>query len=172
MNNWRGILLFFCLIGGAKFAYQKYQNFKQTKMLVQVQGTPQAKFQLGVPENCNSKKYCITVYVAPWCPACKATQSAFFAIQKYIPEHRKDVGFGVVVGAASKGENEAEVNELKPVEAYADNSGQIMKNRNIKSFPTWIINDQSGQEIFRQPGGFQITDEGQVALIFKQFLKI
>ena len=77
-----------------------------------------------------------------------------------------------VVGAGASSENDEEKQILSPIETVADNSGRIMKSRKISAFPTWIINDSTGKEIFRQAGSPQLSSDDQVPLLFSQFFKI
>jgi thiol-disulfide isomerase/thioredoxin len=173
MRNWRSFFLVAVVMGVAVAGFDRIQTYKQSKMIKAAMSSGEAvKNSLGILQNCNAKKYCITVYVAPWCPACKASQATFQALHKYLPSHRPEVGFGVIIGAGKAIENEEEQKVLSPIESFADNNGAILKSRKIDVFPTWIINDQNGKEIFRQAGGFQISDENQVVMLMQQFFKI
>lgn len=121
----------------------------------------------GIPKNCVGKKYCVTVFVAPWCPACHHSEPTFRSLHTYLPTNRPDVGFGVVIGAASKEENASKQKELSPIETYADDSNSIMKLRQIKSFPTWVTTDATGTELHRQGGGYRVTQESQLPEVLK-----
>lgn len=129
------------------------------------------KADFGIPNSCTGKKYCITVFVAPWCPACKSSQESFRSIAQYLPQNRPDVGFGVVIGAGSPEENHSEKDVLAQLDVQTDDSGSILKKRNITSFPTWLINDPTGKEIFRESAGLNVNPS-QVPQLFSQFFKI
>lgn len=168
----RALLIIF-FVGFA--AYKANDYFKERKLaanMAKVQNTALASVQYGVPANCSGKKYCITVFVAPWCPACQASKGTFKMLHEYLPKNRLDVGFGIVVGAGSRSENNYEKQQLAPIEVSVDESGQIFDNRRIKSFPTWIVNDANGKEISKKAGTPVINDQAQLPLLLEQFLGI
>ncbi len=157
-------------------AYFGFKEVRKYRTATQPSATEQSKIvseslkaggaqlsSAGIPTNCVGKEICITVFVAPWCPACHYSEPTFHAFQKYLPKNRPDIGFGVVIGASTAEENEKKKSELAPVESYADNTNQIMKLRQINAFPTWVITNAEGKEIHRQGGGIQVTQEAQVA---------
>lgn len=151
-------------------ANQFYQNKKIADNMARVRNTPLASLQYGVPTSCSGKKYCITVFVAPWCGACQSAKGTFKMLNEYIPKNRQDIGFGMVVGAAGAGENLYEKQQLAPIEVAVDDSGQIFRNRKIDSFPTWIVQDITGKEIAKKAGAPVINDQGQLPLLLTQFL--
>lgn len=163
------LIIFFVGLVGYK-ANEFYQSKKLADKMSKVHNTPLAAVQYGVPANCAGKKHCITVFVAPWCPACQSAKGTFKMLNDYLPKNRSDVGFGIVVGAGSQAENNEEKTQLAPIEVLVDHSGQIFKNRRINSFPTWIVNDVNGKEIAKKAGTPVINDQGQLPLLLSQFL--
>lgn len=116
----------------------------------------------GVPQSCVGKKFCITAFIAPWCGVCNQTIPAFRSIKEFVSKSRPDVGFGLVIGAGEPAENESKRKELADIDSYIDQSGGIMDKRNIRAFPTWIVVNDSGKEIFRKPAGVTLPDENAV----------
>ncbi len=168
----RQLLAVLFVVGLGYQGMQYFKKQKQAKLMQSMHNTSDAKLKLGVPDNCAGKVYCVTAYVAPWCSACKITKTTFKALQSYLPKHRPDVGFGIIVGSGTEQENLAEQLDLNPIETFVDHQGVIFKNRQIQGFPTWIINDAQGKEIGRSSGGLQINSDEQLVLFIKQFLKI
>lgn len=119
---------------------------------------------------CKIKKHCITAFVAPWCPVCKSSVSSLRLIDDYLLKYRKDVGLNIVVGAAAPDSNDKEVSQLQPLKAVADNTGEIMKSEHIQAFPTWIVRDKMGHEIFRKAGGIQIAQQSEVEMLLREFI--
>ncbi len=120
---------------------------------------------------CKAKKTCITAYVAPWCGVCKASIPSFRLLNAFINEHRPDVGFNIVVGAGrNPNDNTNEASNLSPLKAVADDSGELMQASRIAAFPTWIVREQSGREIYRQAGGLQIAKAEQAELLLRELL--
>lgn len=117
----------------------------------------------GWPNNCNGKAYCITVFVAPWCPICKSQEPVFKLLQSYLAEHRPDVGFGLVTSSGTPAQNLAERAKLSPIEVTLDDSNSIMQNRRIEGYPTWIVNDASGNELFNKAGARALASEADIA---------
>lgn len=153
--------------------YQMVQAKRQSRSVqAEIPRTPIAKSEAAKPSSCVGKKLCITVYVAPWCGACRISQPTFKALNAYLPKHRDDVGFSVVVGGASPNEHLAEQKKLNPVESVADDAGVILKSRGIKAFPTWIVHDSSGKEVVRKSGGMTLSEDAQIQMLLTQFLQI
>ena len=119
---------------------------------------------------CKMKTHCITAFVAPWCPVCKSSVSSFRLVEAYLKKYRKDVGLNIIVGAASAADNNKEAEHLQPLKVVADNDGEIMKAERIEAFPTWVVRDKAGREIFRKAGGLQIAQESQVEMLLRELI--
>ncbi len=166
MRTWQIILIISVLYGLFTEGQKWLRHRQQAKILSQVMTSGALGLATaGIPQNCAGKKYCVTVFVAPWCGVCLSSEPTFKAIQKYLPLHRTDVGFGLVIGTASASENSQKQKDLMPIESYVDDSGDIMSLRQIQAFPTWITTNENGQEVFRQAGGFQVSSEEQIPQI-------
>lgn len=171
MSKWHYI--FIVALGVLSWqGYEIVQSKRLQKKIQVAQHTPAAQAEFGTPQSCAGKKLCITVYVAPWCGACRISQPTFKALNAYLPKYRSDIGFGVVVGGSSPHEHSSEQQKLSPVESLADNGGTILKNRGIKAFPTWIVNDSTGKEVVRKSGGMSLSEDAQIEMLLAQFLQI
>ena len=118
--------------------------------------------EYGWPNNCHGKKYCITVFVAPWCPICKGSQPTFKLLQQYISANRKDLGFGLVMSTGESEERRREKAAVAPIEVTLDDTQVIMRNRRIDGFPTWIVNDSNGNEVFNKSGARTVKSASEV----------
>lgn len=145
---------------------------KSSAKLASVQNSQMGNEEYGIPNNCMGKKYCITVFVAPWCPACKASEATFRMLNDYIRKNRSEIGFGLVMGAGSAEQNLAEKAVLTPLEVTLDDSGEIFKNRGITAYPTWIVTDKTGREKFNKAGGLSVADITQIPMLLAQQLKL
>jgi thiol-disulfide isomerase/thioredoxin len=114
---------------------------------------------------CTGKSRCITVYVAPWCPVCRQSIPTMRLIDSYLAKNKPDVGINVVVGADRPEKIEEEAKELASLNALADISGEVMRANAVSVYPTWLVRDQAGKEIFRKASGIQIQSEDQVPII-------
>jgi len=154
------ILVIYCvLIEGKKWSRHREQNQVVTQALVD--GGAQLA-SVGIPANCVGKKFCITVFIAPWCPVCHSCEPTFRGLYKYLPKNRPDVGFGLVIGSDRPEKNAKKQKELEPIESYTDDSGSIMNTRHISAFPTWVVTSDSGEELSRQTGGLVVNAESQI----------
>ncbi len=117
---------------------------------------------MGIPKSCVGKKYCITAFIAPWCGVCQTSEPTFLALNKHLATAHPDVGFGLVIGADKPETNALKQNQLSSIESYTDDSGNIMKLREIRAFPTWITIDENGKEVYREAGGFRVTTDDQM----------
>ena len=145
---------------------------KSSAKLASVQNSQMGNEEYGIPNNCMGKKYCITVFVAPWCPACKESEATFRMLNDYIRKNRSEIGFGLVMGAGSAEQNLTEKAVLAPLEVTLDDSGEIFKNRGITAYPTWIVTDKTGREKFNKPGGLKVSDITQIPMLLAQQLKL
>ena len=116
----------------------------------------------GIPNNCTGKKYCITVFVAPWCPICKGEASTFRILNSYLLQNRTDIGFGLVMSSGTVEQNRNERDALAPIEVTLDDSSQILRTRQIQGFPTWTVTDAANNETFHKPGAILAKDASEV----------
>lgn len=162
------VLIFFVVKDVRQWALGRKQSEVMQKALQQ--GGNLA--ELGVPNSCKEKQYCVTVFIAPWCGVCTSTEPTFHAFHNFLPKLRPNTGFGLVIGADSAASHAQKRTELMPIESITDDSGKIMQTRRIEAFPTWIVHDQSGKEVFRRAGGFSATTEEEISQVLTQLLKI
>ncbi len=161
-------LLFLTLFAGGYF-YVNHKNLQPNTL--QTFDLSSMNTLSGIPKNCEGKKYCITVFVAPWCPYCKQTEPVFKMLNSYLLSSRPDVGFGIVVGQGTAEQNLAGSELLKPIETTLDNSGLIFKERSVVAFPNWIVYNSEGQIVINKTGSLVLI-ESQMPALVTQFLGI
>jgi thiol-disulfide isomerase/thioredoxin len=172
MTFWQFVLLACFLYGSVQVGGRYYKAHEQKRMMSQVMQTESEWAQMGVPSSCKNKNKCITVYIAPWCGVCRQTEPTLRALFLALPRLRPDVGFGIVIGGDSPGNHLKKQQELVPMETLIDETGTILDKRGVHAFPTWIINDKDGNELFRQAAGFNATTDQQLEEILSTFFKI
>ena len=95
-------------------------------------------------ETCISKKRCVFIYVAPWCPACHQLLGQFERIKSGLA--RKDIGVLLVVGADDDRQKEIALRNQYDADAILDTTtGQFRKINKIDAFPTLIVMQPSGK---------------------------
>lgn len=77
-----------------------------------------------------------------------------------------------MIGSAPVGDLRKKSNELSPIEAYLDESGDVTKNSKISGYPTWVVTDETGKETQRLPGGLNVTSEQALEAFLKQHLHL
>lgn len=166
------ILTFALAIGVIAFIGSSYRAKREESQFLAsaLKSGGAALERAGIPQDCFGKRYCITAFIAPWCEACNFTIPAFRSLKSYLEKNRSDVGFGLVIGAASPSENKQKKIELSDIESYTDDEQAIMKRRGIKAFPTWVVIDNQGAELFRKPLGLALPNEESVRSFLSQML--
>lgn len=119
---------------------------------------------------CVGKEFCLTVFVAPWNPACNNSISTFKALHQNLLKIKPDMGFVVVVGEDNMENLLRKKSELQPIETYTDSDGSFFRNRKIQGFPTWIVYNKDGQEIKRQNGEQRRTSLPELEDLVKKYL--
>lgn len=139
------------VILGAGFLWHKHQSGENRAAAYEAAASKQT-------DPCAGKKFCATVYVAPWCPACKAEMPRF---RGYLDGARKqkDYGLKIVVGRGrSPGDNEAMAKQLG-AGAVVDDSGQIFAQLKVAKFPSFYILDRENSVVLVDAEAFQWIHE-------------
>jgi thiol-disulfide isomerase/thioredoxin len=101
-------------------------------------------------ETCRTAK-CLTVYVAPWCPHCRAATPMILALRDYLKT--RGVETRVIVG----------LDNMDAVRAYAqafgqdtflDAEGRIGPSGGV---PAFFVSDASGRVLYQQNGAPEIS---------------
>lgn len=88
-------------------------------------------------EDCQSKKTCFIVYVAPWCGACQMFMERHFSpMSNKIAQ--KDLGLLVIVGADAPAKNSDHAKKIGPL-ASTDTNDEFLKKNKIEYFPFFIV---------------------------------
>lgn len=93
-------------------------------------------------ENCQSKKTCLIIYVAPWCGACQMfIERQLSPVSDMIA--KKEMGMLIVVGADTPEKNSEHAKKLGAL-AGTDKNDEFMRKNKIEYFPFFIVTS-SGQ---------------------------
>lgn len=163
MRIWHAVLILAVIYGLATDGRAWWLSRSQARLVQKAVASGSRDLaSVGVPTNCAGKKFCITVFIAPWCGVCRNSEPTFKIFNQYLSEKRSDIGFGLVIGAATAEQHLQKQKDLAPIESYLDDSGSLMKLRQIRAFPTWVATNQTGKEIFRQAGGMNLSSDSQM----------
>lgn len=99
---------------------------------------------------CRAAK-CLTIYLAPWCPACQATTPRFIAMRKFLAS--RGVPAYVVVGAADFADCLEYARQFGP-DAMIDPERTLER----PGYPDFIITDSRGSIISERPGNLESDD--------------
>lgn len=137
-------MVFLMAGAGANAAFAAERTFAGLRAPTLSSSAPQ-------PLGCSTPK-CLTIYVAPWCPYCRAATPMILALRDYLKKHGVDMR--VIVG----------LDKERPVRKYAevfgpdtflDTDGRIQPPGGV---PNFIVSDASGR-VLRSLGGAPPSDE-------------
>jgi len=117
-------------------------------------GIYQWRFQLRDPGNlsgntCEGRDFCVSVYMAPWCPHCK---TAMPQVQKLLALSQRPgkIGVQVVVGMGELAQNEAMAKAIAK-NVVLDHDTKIAKKQNVQGVPSFQVLDKEGTVILDGP---------------------
>jgi thiol-disulfide isomerase/thioredoxin len=141
------LVLFAIAVLGAFFFWQKHKEGNARAIAYTAAAAKQS-------DPCAGKKFCATIYVAPWCPACKAELPRF---RNYLSKAHlnRDYGLKIVVGRGQKPEdNEAMARQLG-AGAVVDPDGKIFNDLRVQQFPSFFILDGEKSVVLSDNEAFQ-----------------
>jgi thiol-disulfide isomerase/thioredoxin len=98
---------------------------------------------------CASEK-CLTVYVAPWCPACKKLKPTIISLKNQLEIEGMEVK--IVVGKDSQKATEKYASTY-PFATLLDADGKFFKNSRQKAVPFFLVSNNKGKVIRELSGG-------------------
>ncbi len=98
---------------------------------------------------CATKK-CLTVYVAPWCPACKQLKPTIISLKNQLEIEGMEVK--VVVGNDSQKATEKYASDY-PFPTLLDADGKFFKKTKKKGVPFFLVSNSKGKIISEMTGG-------------------
>lgn len=98
---------------------------------------------------CGSKK-CLTVYVAPWCPACKTLKPTIISMKKEVEAEGVEVR--IIVGQDSQKATEKYASSY-PFPTLLDADGKFFKKAKQKGVPFFLVSNSKGKVISELAGG-------------------
>lgn len=99
---------------------------------------------------CSAEK-CLTVYLAPWCGACKSLTPMIVDLNSQM--ETDGIPFTIVVGA----DTPAKILDYAgtyPLPVVMDLESKYKKAASINNYPTFIVTNKKGQVIKRYKGGY------------------
>lgn len=92
--------------------------------------------------NCEGKKLCGIIYLAPWCPACHQYQPMIVSALANF-KNNDEHGIQIIMGMEIQiGENERVAREIG-ADVIIDHDRKYAKMMNISYFPTFLVADQN-----------------------------
>jgi thiol-disulfide isomerase/thioredoxin len=118
------------------------------------------EYQRGVASGqdyCTEKKFCVLVYVAPWCPACKqmAPQLKTALLKS---RSNKDYGFKVVVGQGTLAQNDNEAASFG-LGATTDPESIVKTALGVDRYPSFFVLDKDSAVVLRDMEAYQWAAE-------------
>jgi len=98
---------------------------------------------------CEGRDFCVSVYMAPWCPHCK---TAMPMVQSLLAktQHGGKTGVRVVIGMAEPAQSEAMGNSIAKNVVF-DHDSRIAKELNVQGVPSFKVLDKEGTVIIDGP---------------------
>lgn len=158
MNSFRPAIVLLVLVGWTACSYRDY-TFEGIK------APTLGSSETVSLQTCSTTK-CLTVYVAPWCPHCRAATPMILALRDYLKT--RGVETRIIVG----------LDKLEAVRAYAetfgegtflDTEGRISPPGGV---PALIVSDSSGRVLHQQAGApelsppFSDSTLSQIAILY------
>jgi thiol-disulfide isomerase/thioredoxin len=98
---------------------------------------------------CATKK-CLTIYVAPWCPACKQLKPTIISLKNQLEIEGMEVK--VIVGNDSQKATEKYASDY-PFATLLDANGKFFKKTKMKGVPFFLVSNSKGKVISEMTGG-------------------
>lgn len=93
---------------------------------------------------------CLTIYVAPWCPACKSLRPTIIELAKTLSDEGIEVN--VIVGQDSQKETEKYAASY-PFPVLLDPQGEFFKKAKQRGVPFFMVSDRKGKVVSKMAGG-------------------
>jgi len=106
---------------------------------------------------CSGRDFCISVYMAPWCPHCK---SAVPQVQKLLSasQSAQKPGVKVVIGMGEPEQNEAMGKSIAR-DVALDNDTSLAEKLKIQGVPSYLVLDKEGTVILDGPEAHEWINE-------------
>lgn len=108
-----------------------------------------AEMDGSVGGRCSEQK-CLTVYVAPWCPACASLKPTIISMAKELKSEGIDVK--VIVGQDSLKKSKKYADKY-PFPVLLDPDGKFFSKAKQKGVPFFLVSNKKGEIISQQAGG-------------------
>lgn len=109
-------------------------------------------------DTCAGKDFCVTVYLAPWCPHC---QSAVPKVQKMLALTKigGKNGVRVAVGMGEPSQNEAMARAIAGGGVTVDQDSSLARKWNVSGVPSYQVLDKEGAVVLEGREAYQWVHE-------------
>lgn len=106
---------------------------------------------------CKEKRFCVAVYMAPWCPHCK---NAVGTLQAFARKS-KDADFPGLKVYVGDGEDTAMKSMADKFgdNGFVDADRSVMQKYAVRGYPTFLVLDADGDVILRDQEAYQWVNE-------------
>ncbi len=92
---------------------------------------------------CKGKDYCVIVFMAPWCSACKATMPIVKSMMRQYSSSTT-IGIKPVIGRGRTTESMEKMAAKIGTGTFIDPAGQVMQTASKNTVPHWFVIDSDG----------------------------
>lgn len=92
---------------------------------------------------CSGRKHCVTVYVTPWCSACRAVVPLLQPLRARAVA-TDSVGLKIIVGGAGRAAIEGMARQIGG-RVYLDELDDFARSASVRSVPHWWVTDSKGR---------------------------
>ncbi|MEB8433020.1 TlpA disulfide reductase family protein [Cocleimonas sp. KMM 6892] len=93
---------------------------------------------------------CLTVYVAPWCPACKSLRPTIIDMVETL--EKEGIEVKVIIGKDSQQATEQYAKSY-PFPVLLDPQGDFFQKANQRGVPFFMVSDSKGKVVSQMAGG-------------------
>ncbi|MCB0318240.1 MAG: hypothetical protein KDD56_05745, partial [Bdellovibrionales bacterium] len=118
---------------------------------------------------CEGKKRCILLYMAPWCPACRASLPILQSLRRKIPIDSQ-TGLNIVVGRDRK-DSLSDYALSIGGQVSLDINDSVARKYKIQSLPSWLLLDENKRILQNFSGSPSGAPSNEIAdfLLYKKF---
>ncbi|WP_299871320.1 redoxin family protein [uncultured Cocleimonas sp.] len=137
------------IIGLVGFLFFGQSSTMPTAILQVHNENPFNEVDGSVGGRCMGEK-CLTVYVAPWCPACKSLRPTIIDMAKTLKDEGVDVK--VIIGKDTQQATEKYAASY-PFPVLLDPSGEFFEKAQQRGVPFFMVSDREGKVVNNMAGG-------------------
>ena len=130
----------------------------------------QSAFGWGSGDPCEGKEYCLTVYLTPWCPACKSSVTFINELREYFSDNNQ-FALQVIVGADGEANLEQMAKQIGKL-VYIDADAKFRRATGVHAYPTWLLTDKNRKiiKMYKRGAPYGGTTESRIKFFFEKEL--